>query len=115
MQHLNTRKQQLRALSLQIIIHRTHAPVHRESHRTALHCTALHVDVRAGEGAAVTTEGNNDGTASESVEQQELRRWYTDAVCVVCVLGGGGVMCYYTTGIVHWLDGSLAHRGPLRS
>jgi hypothetical protein len=32
MQHLNTHKQQLRALSLQIIIHRTHAPVHKQSH-----------------------------------------------------------------------------------
>ncbi len=33
MQHLNTHKQQLRALSLQIIIHYTHVPVHRQIHR----------------------------------------------------------------------------------
>jgi hypothetical protein len=32
-QHLNTHKQQLRALGLQIIIHHTHAPVHKQSHR----------------------------------------------------------------------------------
>jgi hypothetical protein len=29
---LNTHKQQLRALGLQIIIHHTHAPVHKQSH-----------------------------------------------------------------------------------
>ncbi len=29
-QHLNTHKQQLRALGLQIIIHHTHAPVHKQ-------------------------------------------------------------------------------------
>jgi hypothetical protein len=32
-QHLNTHKQQLRTLGLQIIIHHTHAPVHKQSHR----------------------------------------------------------------------------------
>jgi hypothetical protein len=32
-QHLNTHKQQLRTLGLQIIIHHTHAPVHNQSHR----------------------------------------------------------------------------------
>jgi hypothetical protein len=29
-QHLNTHKQQLRTLGLQIIIHHTHAPVHKQ-------------------------------------------------------------------------------------
>jgi hypothetical protein len=39
-QHLNTHKQQLRALGLQIIIHHTHAPVHKQSHRLAMHVYA---------------------------------------------------------------------------
>jgi hypothetical protein len=30
-QHLNTHKQQLRALGLQIIMHHTHAPVHKQA------------------------------------------------------------------------------------
>jgi hypothetical protein len=42
-QHLNTHKQQLRTLGLQIIIHHTHAPVHKQSHRltVTLLCFAL--------------------------------------------------------------------------
>ncbi len=35
-QHLDTHKQQLRTLGLQIIIHHTHAPVHKQSHRVTV-------------------------------------------------------------------------------
>jgi hypothetical protein len=41
-QHLNTHKQQLRALGLQIIIHHTHAPVHKHSHRPCIALGWLH-------------------------------------------------------------------------
>jgi hypothetical protein len=39
-QHLNTHNQELRALGLQIIIHLTHAPVHKQSHRLTV--TKIH-------------------------------------------------------------------------
>ncbi len=39
MQHLNTHKQQLRMLCLQIIIPPTHAPVHKQSHRLTVTTT----------------------------------------------------------------------------
>jgi hypothetical protein len=45
-QHLNTHKQQLRALGLQIIIHQTHTPVHKQSHRLTVTTNAQRCSVR---------------------------------------------------------------------
>ncbi len=44
-QRLNTHKQQLRTLGLQIIIHHTHAPVHEQSHRLTVTTTHQGTDV----------------------------------------------------------------------
>jgi hypothetical protein len=44
-QHVNTYKQQSRTLGLQIIIHHTHAPVHKQSHRLTI--TTTHQGIKA--------------------------------------------------------------------
>jgi hypothetical protein len=49
-QHLNTHKQQLRTLGLQIIIHHTHAPVHKQSHRLTVTTTHQGTDVSERQG-----------------------------------------------------------------
>jgi hypothetical protein len=49
-QHLNTHKQQFRTLGLQIIIHHTHAPVHKQSHRLTITTTHQGTDVSERQG-----------------------------------------------------------------
>jgi hypothetical protein len=49
-QHLKTHKQQLRTLGLQIIIHHTHAPVHKQSHRLTVTTTHQGTDVSERQG-----------------------------------------------------------------
>jgi hypothetical protein len=50
MQRLNTHKHLLRALSLQITIHRTHALVHKQSHRLTVTMTHKGTDVSERQG-----------------------------------------------------------------
>jgi hypothetical protein len=49
-QHLNAHKQKLRTLGLKIIIHHTHAPVHKQSHRLTVKNTHQGTDVSERQG-----------------------------------------------------------------